>query len=625
MFLKIEAGLAIVALVLGFTVPRLGSRWFEAIERIFGKLAQRRGLSVVVVGVTALALRAALLPILPVPHPLIQDEFAYLLGADTFAHGRLTNPTPLLWPHFESLMILLKPTYSSKYPPAQSLFMAAGQVLFGHPFWGVWLSVGLMCAAICWMLQAWLGEGWALLGGFLEVARIAAFSYWNDSYWGGAVAALGGALVLGALPRIKHEHRVRNALLMGLGLAILANSRPYEGLVFSVPVAVALFAWMIGKKRPAFSVSLRRVVLPLCLLLGLTAAAMGYYNWRVTGDPLRMPFQEYQAQYDPTPYFLWQREKPLPEYRHAEMKEWEEKIDLGAFRSAKTPVGLIINEVEKGMFLWLFYLGPYFTLLLAIAFVTLPHGFSWKNVSSSTRFLLVVLGISLMGMMLEVYFYPHYAAPMTCLFLALILLALRHLRNWRLHGKPTGLFLVRFVPVLTLLMMLVRLGAAPLHLHSKIGFSPWATRSERTSPVGRSNVLEDLTQKPERHLVLVRYVRGLYDLPRHATGMWPPSGVWEWVYNSAEIDDQKVIWAQDMGAMKNQKLIHYYKNRRVWLLYADHQPPDLVPYDGPSGSPAKTGKDKKVVVLTGEMRDKPPSGHFACDDSPGRVRVPSAH
>jgi hypothetical protein len=587
MFLAIEGGLAVLALVLAFAIPNLGSRWFNAIEWRLGRLAQRRGLSVLVVGLSALVLRAALLPILPVPHPLIQDEFAYLLGADTFAHGRLTNPTPPLWDHFESLMILLKPTYSSKYPPAQSLFMAAGQVILGHPFWGVWLSVGLMCAALCWMLQAWVSEGWALFGGFLAVARIGAFSYWADSYWGGAVAALGGALVLGALPRLKQEHRVRNALLMGLGLAVLANSRPYEGLVLSIPVAAALFVWMLGRNRPTFSVSFRQVVLPLFLLLSLMPAGMGYYNWRVTGNPMRMPFREYQAQYDPTPYFLWQQERPLPEYRHAEIKEWEVDIDLGAFRSAKTPVGLVINEVQKGMYLWAFYIGPYFTLLLAIAFVLLPHGYSWRNLSGPTMFLLLALGISLFGFMLEVYFYPHYAAPVTCLFLALILVALRHLWGWRWHGKPTGQFLVRFVPVLTLLMMLARLSASPLHLHSKFGFSPWLSRSDRTSPVGRSSVLEDLLQKPERQLVLVRYTGGLYDLPRHMPGMWPPSGLWEWVYNSAEINDQKIIWAQDMGPAKNDELIRYYKDRRVWLLYADDQPPKLVPYVDSGGVTTK--------------------------------------
>ncbi len=578
MFLEIEAGLSVLAVALAFTVPNLGSHWFEAIERSFGRLAHRRMLSVLVVGLTALALRAALLPILPIPHPLIQDEFAQLLGADTFAHGRLTNPTPPMWMHFESLMIIMKPTYNSKYPPAPSLFMAAGQVLMGHPFWGVWLSLGLMCAAICWMLQPWVGEGWALLGGFLAVARIAAFSYWADSYWGGAVAALGGALVLGALPRLKQEHRARNAVLMGLGLAILANSRPYEGLVLSLPVAVALFAWMMGKHRPAFSVSLPQVVLPLCLLMGLTAAGMGYYNWRVTGNPLRMPYQVYQAQYDPTPYFLWQSAKPLPKYRHPEMKEWEVDVDLRQFVSTRSSAGLIIDEVEKLLAIWLFFGGPLFTLVVVLAFVTLPYGFSWNDISPPSRFLLAVLAVSIAGIGLEVYIYPHYAAPMTCLLFALVLLAMRRLRQWRVRGRPAGVFLVRSVTAFTFLLLFLRVGVSPFHLHAETAWTPWFPVSKRTSPVGRSHILSELRKKPGRQLVLVHYAPGLYDLDLHKTGIWPPSGVWEWVYNSADIRDQRVIWAQDMGPAKNQELIRHFKQRHVWLLYADDQPPRLVPY-----------------------------------------------
>jgi len=595
MFLTIEGGLAVLVLVLALTVPNLGSRWFEALERTFGNLARQRRLSVITVGLTALSLRAALLPILPIPHPLVPDEFGYLLGADTFAHGRLANPTPPLWTHFESLMILLKPSYSSQYPPAQSLFMAAGQVFLGHPFWGVWLSAGLMCAAICWMLQAWVGEGWALLGGFLAVARIAAFSYWNDSYWGGAVAALGGALVLGALPRLKKEHRVRNALLMGLGLAILANSRPYEGFVFSLPVAAALLVWMLGRRRPAFSVSLRQVVLPLCLLLGLVAAWMGYYNWRVGGNPLKLPYQIVHEQYDRSPYFLWESEQPLPEFRHPEMKEYEVDSLINHYESTKSLAGLAMNELEKVSLMWLFFVGPLFTLLFVVAFVTLPFGFSLRDISPSSRFLLAVFAVSFLAIALEVYFCPHYAAPMTCLFFALVLLAMRRIRGWRIRGKPAGLFLVRSVPVIFLLLLLLRIGVAPLHLEPKYGlWTPWFSYRARSSTVGRRVILSELKKQPGRQLVLVRYSPTLYNLNIHSTGQWPPDGVWEWVYNGADIDRQRVIWAQDMGPAQNKELIQYYKDRRVWLLYADHEPPKLVPYSEGAGSPpagpAKTGK-----------------------------------
>src|SRR5260370_591556 len=130
------------------------------------------------------------------------------------------------------------------------LALALGQVVFGHPWAGVWVSVGLMSAAICWALEGWLTPGWALFGSWLFALRLGVFSYWMNSYWGGAVAACGGALVLGALPRMLSRRSKMDAVWLGAGLAILADSRPFEGLVFAV-LLLGIAFWK-AKTVPVF-------------------------------------------------------------------------------------------------------------------------------------------------------------------------------------------------------------------------------------------------------------------------------------------------------------------------------------------------------------------------------------
>ncbi|HEV2728971.1 MAG TPA: hypothetical protein VGV15_02975, partial [Terriglobales bacterium] len=114
---------------------------------------------------------------------------------------------------------------------------------------------------------------------------------------------------------------MRDALVMGLGLAILANSRPYESLFFGLPIAGALIVWMLRKNHPPLQMSMRRVLSPLILVLVLTVGAMGYYFWRVTGSPLRIPYQVSMANYHLV-YFPWQKLTPAAEYHHTVMREF---------------------------------------------------------------------------------------------------------------------------------------------------------------------------------------------------------------------------------------------------------------------------------------------------------------
>src|SRR5438876_5500727 len=387
MLAAIEICLAAIAVSLAYIAPNLGARWFERVQYLFLQLARHRNLAVVTVGLAALAARLAVLPILPIPQPAAHDEFSHLLIADTFAHGRLTNPTHPMWVHFETFHVNQQPTYASMYFPAQGAFLAIGQVVFGHPFWGVWLSAGLMCAAITWMLQGWFSPGWALLGGALAILRYGVFSYWADSYWGGAVAAIGGSLVLGALPRIKEAQRIRDALLMGVGLAILANSRPYEGLLFSLPVAFLLFVWMCGKNRAPLGATLRSIVTPLVIVLMLSGAGMGYYCWRVTGSPIQMPYQIEQKTYAVAPYMLWQHIQPHPAYNNPVIEKMYVQEAVAGYQASRSLAGVLLKTYLG----WSFFLGPALTFPLLMLGLSLPHGFSWPDMTRASLALVLVL------------------------------------------------------------------------------------------------------------------------------------------------------------------------------------------------------------------------------------------
>src|ERR1700683_2757232 len=283
-------------LVLALTVlfvfrPLIGDWFFQPIEKARAPLARKKWLAIVAVMVVPILLRLALLPLAGVPVPVISDEFSYLLAADTFAHGRITNPPHAMAQFFDTFDVLQQPTYMSKYPPVQGLFLALGQLL-GQPWIGVLISMALAYGAVLWMMQAWLPPKWALLGVLMLMLQFDFFGYWADGYWGGFPGLLGGALVMGAFPRLMRRGRIREAVVMAIGIGILANTRPYEGLILCATVAVGLGIWLFGAGWRARRMQGQPLgaIATIAGILSLVFAFMAYYNWRITGDALRFPY-----------------------------------------------------------------------------------------------------------------------------------------------------------------------------------------------------------------------------------------------------------------------------------------------------------------------------------------------
>lgn len=543
---SIELGALAVALLTAWTAPALGEPWFRPLESALGRFARRPVLSLVAVALLPIFLRLLLLPVLPPPEPWVHDEFANLLGADTFAHGRLTNPTHPMWMFFETMHVLEQPTYASMYPPAQAGFLALGQVLTGMPWAGVILSMAVFSAVLLWMLRGWLPPGWALLGAGLAIVRLGLFSYWMNSYWGGAPAAIGGALVAGAVPRIVKRRRWREAVLLGIGLVLLANTRPFEGLMFSLPFGIYLLIRML--RRPA---AFLPVAIPLAAVLAAGTAWLGYYNWRVTGDPAQFPELLHERLYSVAPNFVWGQRRPDPRYNHAVLREFYTSFEP-TFADFHNPLKALTH---KGLDAFTFFLGPLLAMPLVLAPRTLASG----------RIRLLVAAVLCEAIALgciEWSFRPHYAAPCTAALYALVLQGARGVRLWKWRGLASGRLLVRAIPVVALLMVAVRLSAASWGLRLQAWPPDWSV----TTPSGaaRAQVLERLHEIPDRFLLIVRY------RPGHPT--WN-----EWVYNEADIDNAQVVWARELPGGEDP-LIAYFRGRTVLVIEPDANPIAIHPY-----------------------------------------------
>lgn len=491
------------------------------------------------------------------PAPIVHDEFSYLLASDTFAHGRVTNPTPAFWQQFESFHILLTPSYASKYPPGSSLVMALGQMMTGTPIVGVWAAYALMCAALAWMLQAWTRPRWALWGALTAALWFGGWhageGYWTSSYWGGATAAAGGALVLGAIQRLRsptYRGAAMPPALLALGILVLANTRPFEGFLLAVPVAAGFLVWCMRSLVRDQGRIVARGLLVMVPLLALGATLMADYNRRVTGSALRFPYVEHASQYETVPLLLGLRRPVTPAYRHQVMRCFY-TVGEGHVEIPSTAIGFVRDFWSRSRPLR-FGLVPFFVLPLLLLLPTTIRRDGLMLPAACS--LAVLLGWAVDPRVLLL----HYAAPMVGAYLILLTLSARRLHSWRTRGFPLGRRLVQATAIFTVASLL-----ATILLFAKsrgARFEEWQWQ--------RLEIRQRLAAGDRRHLILVAYG------PHHV-------GDLEWVYNDADLEASPVIWARSMGARADLRLIRHFSTRRPWHLRVDDDrgPFTLTPVD----------------------------------------------
>lgn len=510
-----------------------------------GRLTRHPLRTVVAIGILSGLLSVGLTNYRGVPVPMTHDEFSYLLAGETYAQGRLTNPPHPFWQHFEAMHIIQQPTRMSKYPAGQGVVLAIGKLLAGHPIVGVWLSLVLASIAIGWMLLAWLPIRWALLGTFCAALRTVG-SEWGNGYWGGAVAAAGGALLLGAVRRLADRPDWRGGTLFGTGLVILANSRPFEGLVVASASGLVLaVAWW--RLRPFHGVMhVLHVTVPAFLVVLAGAAAMGISNAAVTGNAWQMPYQAHDSQYAGCPTFLFQTPGPLPEYRHADMEGYFSGWERNRFVRKHVGWGFNPSYFTKLRVFLEFFIGPAL-LVPYLMMVPFPAAF-WP------RSAWLIIAAALLGATQTLYLFPHYLAPVTGLVWFVVVLGTRRLAACRMRGFRQPALVV---------LLLVAAGAGPLI----------AAMDDSRSRSIRGNLAERLLTEPGRDLVLLDFGPD-YDFHE------------SWVYNAADLDESPIVWARSLGDEADAGLRGYYADRRAWRVSVGYRTAILMPDERTASPPA---------------------------------------
>jgi hypothetical protein len=256
-------------------------------------------------------------------------------------------------------------------------------------------------------------------------------------------------------------------------------------------------------------------------------------NRQVTGSWATLPYSLSRYQYGVPAAFTWQA-NPVPHLELTREQQLQYRMQT-SFRSSgsETIVSYLQRLEYRVRFYRFFFLPP--------LYVALPFFFArmreWRFAWVALTLLLFALGVNFYP-----FFEPHFIAAETCLFVLVSITGLQQLSKWNDAGR------------IIIFLCLAH-------------FVFWYARSftDHLNPDPRAAIHQQLAQAPGKQLVFVRY------WPQHIFQN-------EWVYNQADIDHARVVWARDLGPTEDEKLLHYYPDRNAWLLEPDATPPKLGPY-----------------------------------------------
>jgi hypothetical protein len=231
------------------------------------------------------------------------------------------------------------------------------------------------------------------------------------------------------------------------------------------------------------------------------------------------------------------------------MREFWESRDVGFYTRARNNPIVVVFRLYEGI---RDLVGAGAGLTLVFLFVCAIPLAGIRRL----RLAFAVVVLFLFAMTLQKFVFAHYLSPGLGPYFVVAMFGLRLLRCQRVREQRTGQALVACV---------VALAGVLFFFDSMITIYGLAHRKDSSAVDFQRQATVRLLSEPGTHLVLVRYAAD-----------HNPDG--EIIYNSPDIDAQRIVWAFDFGPEADRPLLDYYHDRKVWLIQPDGPRPTLEQY-----------------------------------------------